>query len=187
MCSPEMRVEYRHAPHLRRFAKHSGLRLCAALFHVPQLVGFVGGPGFGRICPSKMLKLAPPQFGLCVVHHITADFPSLMFCPFSSTCLPLNDGIQQVCRLLLETPRPANGGRDSDSSATGEVVDVYIGSDIPAAEGTTPFHWAAWGAHLSTCRLLLSRGADHRRVNAYGCTVAHWCGLSGDVDVCRYE
>lgn len=72
----------------------------------------------------------------------------------------------------------------NDGANVGVAVS-YAGADTPAAEGTTPLHWACWGAHLSTCRLLFERGADHRRVNAYGCTVAHWCGLSGDVDVCR--
>lgn len=63
---------------------------------------------------------------------------------------------------------------------------TFVSPDVTAAEGTTPLHWACWGAHLATCRLLFERGADHRSVNAYGCNVAHWCGLSGDVDVCRY-
>lgn len=58
--------------------------------------------------------------------------------------------------------------------------------NISVADGTTAMHWACWGAHLSTCKLLLKRGADHRLVNAYGCNMAHWCGLSGDVEVCRW-
>lgn len=113
--------------------------------------------------------------------------------------------LSQVCRLLLETPRPVDNdtavtaveekadtevtagtaSHCKDDEVTGGVSVSYAGADTPAAEGTTPLHWACWGAHLSTCRLLVDRGADHRRVNAYGCTVAHWCGLSGDVDVCR--
>lgn len=89
----------------------------------------------------------------------------------------------QVCRLLLETPRPVG---DSATTAAAAAGDTFVCPDVAAAEGTTPLQWACWGAHLSTCRLLFDRGADHRSVNAYGCNVAHWCGLSGDVDVCRF-
>lgn len=88
----------------------------------------------------------------------------------------------QVCRVLLETPRPV-----SDSTTTTAAADggTFVCPDVAAAEGTTPLQWACWGAHLSTCKLLFDRGADHRSVNAYGCNMAHWCGLSGDVEVCR--
>lgn len=98
----------------------------------------------------------------------------LLFCPLSP---PFHE---QVCRLILETPRPCNRRSNSINA------ESYLSADATAAEGTTPFHWAAWGAHLSTCQLLITRGADHRKVNAYGCNAAHWCGLSGDVEVCRY-
>lgn len=98
----------------------------------------------------------------------------LLFCALSLT------PHEKVCLLILETPRRCNSRSNSNNAGS------YLSADTSAAEGTTPFHWAAWGAHLSTCQLLLSRGADHRRVNAYGCNAAHWCGLSGDVDVCRY-
>lgn len=89
----------------------------------------------------------------------------------------------EVAAVAEGTPVTA-AHRKADEMAGGFAVS-YADPDAPAAEGTTPLHWACWGAHLSTCRLLFDRGADHRRVNAYGCTVAHWCGLSGDVDVCR--
>lgn len=143
--------------------------------------------------------------------------PSLCFCccstfhePTASTRGWMSTW-QQVCRLLLETPRPAS---EADASSAAPAVaeaspapasasaapapaaasgapaapaarDTFVCPDVAAAEGTTPLHWACWGAHLSTCRLLFGRGADHRSVNAYGCNVAHWCGLSGDVEVCR--
>ncbi|CAM9992869.1 unnamed protein product, partial [Hapterophycus canaliculatus] len=100
----------------------------------------------------------------------------------------------QVCRLLLETPRPvdsaaaapATGDAGTGTGTGSDTGSRYMCPDVAAAEGTTPLHWACWGAHLSTCRLLFERGADHRSVNAYGCNVAHWCGLSGDVEVCRW-
>ncbi|CAM9932164.1 unnamed protein product, partial [Ectocarpus sp. 13 AM-2016] len=102
-------------------------------------------------------------------------------------------GHEEVCRLLLETPRPVDtaaaisvvGGGDGTFVSPGGDR-TFVSPDVTAAEGTTPLHWACWGAHLATCRLLFERGADHRSVNAYGCNVAHWCGLSGDVDVCRW-
>ncbi|CAM9789163.1 unnamed protein product, partial [Scytosiphon promiscuus] len=72
-----------------------------------------------------------------------------------------------------------------DTSSDNDSGSRYVCPDVAAAEGTTPLHWACWGAHLSTCRLLFERGADHRSVNAYGCNVAHWCGLSGDVEDAR--
>ncbi|CAN0082210.1 unnamed protein product [Pylaiella littoralis] len=109
-------------------------------------------------------------------------------------------GHEEVCRLLLETPRPLSvDGSSAAAAATAAAaasfggggtpgVDVadFVCPDVAAAEGTTPLHWACWGAHLSTCQLLFERGANHRSVNAYGCNVAHWCGLSGDVNVCRW-
>lgn len=89
----------------------------------------------------------------------------------------------------METPRPVG---DSTTTTTTTATtsaaasgDTFVCPDVAAAEGTTPLQWACWGAHLSTCKLLFERGADHRSVNAYGCNVAHWCGLSGDVEVCR--
>lgn len=98
---------------------------------------------------------------------------------------------EQVCRFFLDTPRPPAGAPEDeekeDVTACAGRVDVYLTPDVAAAEGTTPLHWACWGAHLATCRLLVSRGADHRKVNAHGCNVAHWCGLAGDLDVCRFE
>ena len=155
-----------------------------------------------------------------------------MYFPVSHSTLSLVSlsltKLSQVCRLLLETPRPvdtpATAVATVRETAVTEVTAVtaatsvtavtevatgterktvttnhlkgdemtsgfavsYADPDVPAAEGTTPLHWACWGAHLSTCQLLFDRGADHRGVNAYGCTVAHWCGLSGDIDVCRY-
>ncbi|CAN0101593.1 unnamed protein product [Ectocarpus sp. 12 AP-2014] len=109
-------------------------------------------------------------------------------------------GHEEVCRLLLETPRPVDtaaavsvvgGGDGTLVGGDGTLVSpggdrTFVSPDVTAAEGTTPLHWACWGAHLGTCRLLFERGADHRSVNAYGCNVAHWCGLSGDVNVCRW-
>lgn len=101
----------------------------------------------------------------------------------------------QVCRLLLDSPRPTDeitaavAPEDANRNKTKKAGDFiggsYIDPDAAAAEGTTPLHWACWGAHLGTCRLLVSRGADHRKINAHGCNVAHWCGLAGDVEVCR--
>lgn len=117
--------------------------------------------------------------------------------------LPIPVTREKVCRLLLETPRPAaeavalprNHHDESDSALSvngnkqtndGFSTDRYVHPDVPSAEGTTALHWACWGAHLSTCKMLVSRGAEHRVVNAHGCNVAHWCGLAGDVEVCRY-
>lgn len=93
-----------------------------------------------------------------------------------------------MCRFLLDTPRTetdVHGGDGLSPEAQDGFNKRYIDPNVSAAEGTTPLHWACWGGHLETCQLLVSRGADHRKVNAHGCNVAHWCGLAGEVSVCR--
>ena len=131
-------------------------------------------PPLQRPCATLCCARYPHRESYC----LTAAEPNLRDYP-----------LPQVCRLLMETPRPVG---DSTTTTTTTATtsaaaggDTFVCPDVAAAEGTTPLQWACWGAHLSTCKLLFERGADHRSVNAYGCNVAHWCGLSGDVEVCR--
>ena len=50
--------------------------------------------------------------------------------------------------------------------------------DERSGDGTTPFHLACFGGHLVAVRYLLNHGADPRARNDWGCSAAHWVGLS---------
>lgn len=52
--------------------------------------------------------------------------------------------------------------------------------------GFTALHRAADGGHVSTCRLLVSKGADTDSQDAFGSTPLHWACANGHEDVVTY-
>jgi Ankyrin repeats (3 copies) len=50
--------------------------------------------------------------------------------------------------------------------------------DEASGDGTTPLHLACFGGQVETFDLLLERGADVARTNDWGCSVAHWMGMT---------
>jgi ankyrin repeat protein len=51
-----------------------------------------------------------------------------------------------------------------------------------SGDGTTPLHMACYGGHLSVVRYLIQQGADVVARNDWGCTAAHWVGMTLSTD-----
>lgn len=61
------------------------------------------------------------------------------------------------------------------------VNDCKCDINSKAADGTTPFHLAAWQASAEVCHTLVSLGASPHTLNSYGCNAAMWTA-QGSID-----
>lgn len=63
-----------------------------------------------------------------------------------------------------------------------ECIDFLLdrGAEIdePSGDGTTPLHLAVFGGHSAAVELLIQRGASATSHNEWGCTAAHWAGMT---------
>jgi ankyrin repeat protein len=50
--------------------------------------------------------------------------------------------------------------------------------DDVSGDGTTPFHMACFGGHVKVARLLMKKGANIFATNEWGCSAAHWIGMT---------
>ena len=58
-----------------------------------------------------------------------------------------------------------------------------FGVDERSGDGTTPLHLACFGGHADAVKYLLDRGANPKVANDWGCTAAHWTGLTRRFEV----
>lgn len=58
------------------------------------------------------------------------------------------------------------------------ILECCFPVDVTSGEGTTPFHLACFGGHVAAAQLLLQLGAQATQANEWGCTAAHWLGMT---------
>jgi ankyrin repeat protein len=57
--------------------------------------------------------------------------------------------------------------------------------DERSGDGTTPFHMACFGGHCKVAEFFLKQGANVHAVNDWGCSPAHWAGMTRSEDVAQ--
>jgi hypothetical protein len=50
--------------------------------------------------------------------------------------------------------------------------------DEISGDGTTPFHMACFGGHFEVAEFFIGQNANVRAVNDWGCSAAHWAGMT---------
>ena len=66
-----------------------------------------------------------------------------------------------------------------------ELLDGGVPIDTKDDEGWSLLHWAAWGGHVTTMRLLIRRGCDVDSVDGRELTPLHWSAAMGQTKAVR--
>ena len=66
-----------------------------------------------------------------------------------------------------------------------ELLDRGVSIDTKDDEGMSLLHWAAWGGHVTTMRLLIRRGCGVDSVDGRGLTPLHWAAAMGQTKAVR--
>lgn len=57
--------------------------------------------------------------------------------------------------------------------------------DEMSGDGTTPFHMACFGGHCEVAEFFIGQNANVRAVNDWGCSAAHWAGMTISKEVAQ--
>lgn len=63
----------------------------------------------------------------------------------------------------------------------GHTIDDTAIDEI-SGDGTTPFHLACFGGHFQVAKYLMDKGANVQATNEWGCSGAHWVGMTSSTD-----
>ena len=69
--------------------------------------------------------------------------------------------------------------KTGDTETVVDLLDGGVPIDTKDDEGMSLLHWAAWGGHVTTMRLLIRRGCDVDSVDGRGVTPLHWAAAMG--------
>ena len=88
-------------------------------------------------------------------------------------------------RLVFKKQALISAVKAGNTKAVAELLDEGVPINIKDDEGMSLLHWAAWGGHVTTMRLLIRRGCDVDSVDGRGLTPLHCAAATGQTKAVR--